>query len=80
MQAHSNFSLRIIGFSSRGAAIVIIRLLSNSLLAFKYNDERNLVVIDTFNEYDLSFQFELLPPNPLNILFVDQDNNRYCAS
>ena len=70
IQQNSNFLLQEVGFSPRSAPIIAIMLVNNTTMAFRYNENSNVVVIDTYNDSDPSFRFEISPVNPTNVCFV----------
>ena len=73
IQQNSNFLLRVKGFSSRGAPIIVIKLVNNTSMAFRYNENSNVVITDTYNDSDASFHFEISPVNPTKVHFVDDN-------
>ena len=70
LQRNSNFLLRQKGVSSRGASIIVIKLVNNTSMAFRYNENSNVVITDTYDDSDPSFRFEISPVNPTNVCFV----------
>ena len=61
------------GFSGRNAPIVVIRLVNNTTMAFRYNENSNVVITDTYDDSDPSFHFEISPVDPTNVRFVDDN-------
>ena len=63
--------------SPSGATKSVIRLVTNQSLAFKYDEDTQEVVIDTFQQSDASFQFDLIPPELVNVQFVQCNNDKH---
>ena len=45
-------------------------LVNNTTMAFRYDENSNVVVIDTYDASNESFNFEISPVNPTNVCFV----------
>ena len=74
---NSHFLQELIGVSPNGAAVSVIRLVTDQSLAFKYDNATNVVVIDAYEESDASFQFDLSLVEPIRVQFVQCSNDKH---
>ena len=70
IQQNSHFLLQLKGISGRNAPLYAIKLANNTSMAFKYHESSNVVIIDTYDNSDPSFHFEVSPVNSTNVRFV----------
>ena len=61
LQVYSSFNVVIYPQHDDGAFKCDIKLVENPSRALKYDNGRNIVIIDEYNEDDLSFKFTMKP-------------------